>query len=181
MKVAVYLAEGFEEIEAVSIIDVLRRAEISVTVVSVSGKLEVTGAHHIKLVADELIENFRTEDFGMLVLPGGMPGTTNLLACRMLQNQVTDFNNQEKLLGAICAAPMVLGQLGILKNRQATCFPGFEKYLTGASVSAEAVVVSGNVITGRGAGVALAFALKIVEVLKGKSVSDNLAQKMLVP
>lgn len=181
MKVGVYLAEGFEEIEAVSIIDVLRRAEISVKVISVSGKLEVTGAHHIKLVADELIEDIQAEDFGMLILPGGMPGTTNLLACQILQKQVSDFNSQNKLLGAICAAPMVLGQWGILKNRQATCFPGFEKYLTGASVSAEAVVVSGNVVTGRGAGVALAFALKIVEILKGKSVSENLAQKMLVP
>lgn len=180
MKVGVYLAEGFEEIEAVSIIDVLRRAEISVKVISVSGKLEVTGAHHIKLVADELIEDIQAEDFGMLILPGGMPGTTNLLACKILQKQVSDFNSQNKLLGAICAAPMVLGQWGILKNRQATCFPGFEKYLTGASVSAEAVVVSGNVVTGRGAGVALAFALKIVEILKGKSVSENLAQKMLV-
>jgi len=181
MKVGVYLAEGFEEIEAVSIIDVLRRAEISVKVISVSGKLEVTGAHHIKLVADELIEDIQAEDFGMLILPGGMPGTTNLSACKILQKQVSDFNSQNKLLGAICAAPMVLGQWGILKNRQATCFPGFEKYLTGASVSAEAVVVSGNVVTGRGAGVALAFALKIVEILKGKSVSENLAQKMLVP
>lgn len=178
--IAVHLAEGFEEIEAVSIIDVLRRAGLQVDVVSVSGKKEVTGSHQIKITADQLFEEVDYDAVEMIVLPGGLPGANNLKAHSGLKEQILEFNKKEKLLGAICAAPMVLGNLGILKNKKATCFPGFENELKGARISGEHVEVDGKIITGKGVGVALHFALKIVETLKGKKQAGELAEKMIV-
>jgi len=179
-KVAVPLASGFEEIEAVCIIDVLRRAEIEVKVISTTGKLEVTGSHNIKLMSDILFEHVNFEKIDMLVLPGGMPGANNLKNHVGLQKQILNFNKNGKPLGAICAAPLVFGNLGILKNKTATCYPGFEKQLLGAKVTGKSVEVSEKIITGKGAGVAIEFALKIVEILKGKELSDELAKKMIV-
>ncbi|HEY3369673.1 MAG TPA: DJ-1 family glyoxalase III [Prolixibacteraceae bacterium] len=171
-KIAVHLAEGFEEIEAVSIIDVLRRADIDVLVVSMTGNLEVSGAHHLKVKADTLFEAVDYSELFMIVLPGGMPGAANLDAHMELKNQIKQFAQQNKPLAAICAAPMVLGNLGILTGKQAVCYPGFEKYLKGAEVLMAPVVESGNVITGRGIGTALEFALTIV----GKTVSVEKAK-----
>ncbi len=178
-KVAVHLAEGFEEIEAVSIIDVLRRAEIETLVVSVTEKPEVTGSHGIKITADQLFEAVDYKTVEMIVLPGGMPGAQNLKNHNALGEQILQFNKSGKPLGAICAAPMVLGNLGILANQKATCFPGFEDQLTGAQVTAEDVVTSGKIVTGRGPGVAIKFALKIVETIKGKELADELGKKMI--
>lgn len=180
-KIAVHLAEGFEEIEAISIIDVLRRAELDVVVVSVTGKTEVNGSHQIKVTADKLFEDIDYNTIDMIVLPGGMPGATNLSNHAGLRTQIIDFNKNGKPLGAICAAPLVFGQLGLLKNKNATCFPGFEKYLEGAKVTGNATETAGNIITGKGAGVAIQFALKIVEKTKGKALADELAQRMVVP
>ena len=171
--VAVHLAEGFEEIEAVSIIDVLRRAGIDTRVVSVIRKLDVTGSHGIRITADRLFEETDYESIGMIVLPGGMPGATHLKEHAGLCGEVLHFHRQGKLLGAICAAPIDFGHLGILKDRPATCYPGFENLLTGANVTGADVETSGNIITGKGAGVAVRFALKIVEMLKGKVLADN--------
>lgn len=179
-KIAVQLAAGFEEIEAISIIDVLRRAEITVTVISVTNKLEVTGAHAIKILADQIFEETNFKDFDMIVLPGGMPGALNLKNHKGLQEQILNFHKQGKPLGAICAAPMVLGNLGILKNETATCYPGFEDQLKEAKVSENKVERSGNIITGKGAGVAIEFALKIVELFKGEELANELAVKMIV-
>lgn len=179
-KIAVHLAEGFEEIEAISIIDVLRRADFEVTVVSVTGKIEVTGSHQIKVAADELFEGMDYTSIDMIVLPGGMPGAKNLKEHDGLRSQILDFNNSGKPLGAICAAPMVFGDLGILKNKKATCFPGFEQELKGAEVTSKSVEKDGQIITGRGAGVAVKFALSIVAMLKGQQASEQLAQKMVV-
>ena len=180
-KIAVHLAEGFEEIEAISIIDVLRRAELEVIVVSVTGKTDVTGSHQIKVTADELFEDIDYKTIDMIVLPGGMPGATNLNNHAGLRAQIIDFNKNGKPLGAICAAPLVFGQLGLLNNKNATCFPGFEKYLKGAKITGTATETSGNIITGKGAGVAIQFALKIVENLKGKVLAKELAQRMVLP
>ena len=179
-KIAVHLAEGFEEIEAISIIDVLRRAEMDVVAVSVTGKIEVTGGHQIKVTADKLFEEIDYSNVEMIVLPGGMPGATNLNNHAGLRNQILDFNKNGKPLGAICAAPLVFGQLGILKNKNATCFPGFEKYLEGAKVTGAATETAGNIVTGKGAGVAIQFALKIVEILKGNEHASQLADRMVV-
>jgi protein deglycase len=178
--IAVHLAEGFEEIEAVSIIDVLRRAEINVTVVSVTDKLEVTGSHGIKIITDKLFNVVNYELVDMIILPGGMPGASNLNNHLGLREQILNFYDNKKLLGAICAAPLVFGSLGILKDKKATCYPGFENQLHGAIVTMENVEVSENIITAKGAGVAIDFALKIVELLKGKEPANKLAQKMIV-
>ena len=179
-KVAVHLAEGFEEIEAVSIIDVLRRAGIETRVVSVTGKKEVTGSHHIQVTADVLFEAVDYSTIDMIVLPGGLPGANNLKDHTGLGKQILDFYKNGKPLGAICAAPLVFGNLGILKNQKATCFPGFENQLIGAEVTGAEVETSGKIVTGKGAGVAIKFALKIVEQLKGKELAEELGRKMIV-
>ncbi len=178
--ITVHLAEGFEEIEAISIIDVLRRAEFKVEVVSITGELEVTGSHNIKVTADALFEDIDYSDIDMIVLPGGMPGAANLKAHSGLREQILNFNDSEKPMAAICAAPMVFGNLGLLKEKQATCYPGFEDELHGAIITGEAVAEAGNIITGKGAGVAIKFALKIVEKFNGKEVADDLGAKMIV-
>jgi len=179
-KIAVHLADGFEEIEAISIIDVLRRADLDVLTVSVTGKLEVNGAHQIKVLADELFENVDYSHIYMIVLPGGMPGASNLNAHEGLKSQIVKFSNENKPLAAICAAPLVFGNLGLLNGKQAVCYPGFEKYLKGAEVLTIPVVESGNFITGRGPGVAIAFALKIVEKAVSAEKAGILAGQMLV-
>jgi protein deglycase len=179
-KIAVHLADGFEEIEAISIIDVLRRADLDVIVVSVTGKTEITGAHQIKVMADILFEKVDFDEIYMIVLPGGMPGAANLDAHSGLKSQIRKFVAENKQLAAICAAPLVFGNLGILEGKQAVCYPGFEKYLKGAEVLEIPVVESGNIITGRGPGVAIQFALRIVEKAISVEKAEVLAKQMLV-
>lgn len=179
--IAVHLADGFEEIEAVNIIDVLRRAELKVNVISVTDNLEVKGSHGIKIIADQLFSQVNYENIDMIILPGGMPGSANLNEHLGLREQILNFNENKKLLGAICAAPLVFGNLGILKNKKATCYPGFENQLHGAIVTNENIEVADNIITGKGAGVAINFALKIAEIFKGKTLAEKLAEKMIVP
>ena len=179
-KIAVHLADGFEEIEAISIIDVLRRAGFHVTIVSMNKSMEVNGAHEITVKADVLFEDLDYDNIDMIVLPGGMPGAANLKAHSGLREQILNFNDSEKPMAAICAAPMVFGNLGLLKEKQATCYPGFEDELHGAIITGEAVAEAGNIITGKGAGVAIKFALKIVEKFNGREVADDLGAKMIV-
>ena len=179
-QIAVHLADGFEEIEAVSIIDVLRRADLDVLVISVTGNHEVTGAHHLKVIADVLFEEVNYDKISMIVLPGGIPGATNLDQHSGLKEQILKFNGNNKSLAAICAAPLVYGNLGILEGKQAVCYPGYEKYLKGAEVLSIPVVESANIITGRGVGAALEFALKIVEKMVSPEKSALLAKQMLV-
>ena len=149
-RIAVHLAEGFEEIEAITIIDVLRRAGFDVACVSVSGKKNVTGSHRIGVVADQLFEETDYSAFDMIVLPGGMPGTKNLNNHEGLKQQIAAFHQQGKLLAAICAAPLVFGSMGLLKNRDAVCYPGYESYLTGANVKFDPVAISDNIIHRQG-------------------------------
>jgi 4-methyl-5(b-hydroxyethyl)-thiazole monophosphate biosynthesis len=179
-KIAVHLADGFEEIEAVTIIDVLRRAELDVLVISISENLEVAGAHQIKVIADVLFEQVNYEEIFMIVLPGGMPGAANLDDHAGLKLQISQFNANNKLLAAICAAPLVYGNLGILAGKQVVCYPGFEKYLKGAEILNIPVVESGNMITGRGPGAAIQFALKIVEKAVSIEKAESIARQMLV-
>ena len=179
-KIAVHLANGFEEIEAVSIIDVLRRAELDVQVVSVTGKLVVKGAHQLQLTADVLFEQVNYDDIYIIVLPGGMPGAANLKAHEGLKKIILKFDREGKQLGAICAAPLVYGNLGLLKGKKAVCYPGFEDQLIGADVLMEPVIKSGNITTSRGIGAALKFALALVEDIVSKEKADILAQQMLV-
>ena len=179
--IAVFLAEGFEEIEAVSIIDVLRRAAIETLVVSVTGNLEIKGSHDIIVKADILFEEIDFSRVDGMILPGGMPGSQNLKNHEALRQMLTAFNGEGKLLGAICAAPMVLGDLGILDHKDATCYPGFGQFLGLANLKDNPVVEDQNVITGSGAGVAVQFALKIVERLKGRELADTVGRKMMLP
>ncbi len=179
-KIAVQLAEGFEEIEAVTIIDILRRAELEVIVISITEKLEVTGSHNIKIIADQLFENTNYKTIDMIVLPGGMPGSINLNNHAGLKKEIVEFSKNGKQLAAICAAPLVFGELGILKNKNATCYPGFENRLEGATTTGNNIELAGNIVTGKGAGVAMEFSLKIIEIFKGKEFADELEAKMIV-
>ncbi len=179
-KVAVHLADGFEEIEAITIIDVLRRAGVDVVTVSITGKLDVYGAHQIKVSADVIFEQVNYDEIFMIVLPGGMPGSSNLNEHKDLRAQIVLFNDANKQLAAICAAPLVYGNLGILNGRRAVCYPGFEKYLKGADILNIPVTESGNITTGRGPGVAIKFALKLVEKLVSVQKAEQVADQMLV-
>jgi 4-methyl-5(b-hydroxyethyl)-thiazole monophosphate biosynthesis len=178
-KVAIHMAEGFEEVEAISIVDLLRRADINVLMVSMAHQLEVKGAHEIVVRADVLFEDVDYKDIFMMVLPGGMPGASNLDSHNGLKQQIKQFEDQDRPLAAICAAPMVLGKLGILKDKQAVCYPGYEKYLVDAQVLKVPVVESENVITGRGVGTALEFGLKLIEKIVSPEKAREIAKQIL--
>ncbi|MDR1357422.1 MAG: DJ-1/PfpI family protein [Tannerellaceae bacterium] len=181
MKRAVlFLATGFEETEAVGTVDVLRRGEIDVTVVSVTGERAVTGAHDVTLVADALFDEVSYESVDALVLPGGMPGSANLNACEPLKKLLTEHYAKGKTVAAICAAPLVFGGLGFVDGRKATCYPSFEPYLAGARITDEAVAVDGNVITGKGPGLVFDFALAIVSRLQGGEVKASVSAQLLL-
>jgi len=178
--VYVFLAEGFEEIEALSVVDILRRAGINTKTISITGNNVVSGAHGIPVVADK---NFDEESFAkaeMLVLPGGMPGASGLDAHKGLRELILNFDKANKPLAAICAAPLVYGNLGLLKGKQVTCYPGFEKFLEGAVLTNKAVVKDGLFITANGPGAALSFALEIVNHFLGKEKVDELVKGMMI-
>jgi 4-methyl-5(b-hydroxyethyl)-thiazole monophosphate biosynthesis len=175
-----FLAPGFEEIEAVGTIDILRRAGVSVSVVSVSGNRVVPGAHALSVEADVLFEQADFSSGDLLVLPGGMPGASNLNAHEGLKKQLLQYASSGKLIAAICAAPLVFGGLGLLQGKRATCYPGFESQLTGATVTGEAVVRDGNIITGQGPGKVFAFGLALVEALLGQAAAYEVAEGMLL-
>ncbi|MCW3804822.1 DJ-1 family glyoxalase III [Plebeiibacterium marinum] len=179
-RVYIFLADGFEEIEAITPIDVLRRAGIDVVTISITDSLTVTGAHQIMVMADKTFCGTDFSDADMLVLPGGLPGTTNLNNHKGLINLLLDASAKGKLIGAICAAPSILGQQNLLAQKNATCYPGFEDKLTDANYTGKDVEVANNLITGKGAGVSMKFALQLVELLKGKETAAELAKKMMI-
>ena len=179
-KVALFLADGFEEIEALATVDILRRAQIPVTTVSVTGKNEVTGVHSIPVIADSLFDETDFSQVGYLVLPGGMPGAQHLNEHEGLKKLITDFDRRGEPVAAICAAPMVLGGLGLLREKQATCYPGFEEKLTGAQVTGEKVVIDHHITTGKGPGLAFDFALALVEQIAGSDKRREVAQGLLL-
>lgn len=178
--VYLFLANGFEEIEAISSIDILRRADINTVAVSISEDKRVVGAHNLAIEADILLDEVKIEDAIALVLPGGMPGASNLNECKPLLALMEEQFKADRLIAAICAAPMVLGTLGISKGRRMTCYPGFEDYLLGATITNEGVTQDGKIITGRGPAYSAAFALKLVEEIKGKAKADEVAEGMLI-
>lgn len=173
-KVLIHFANGFEEVEAITPVDVLRRAGCEVITVSVTGKKEVTSTRGVTILADKLFVEADYDQAHMILLPGGQPGSDNLNRHEGLKKQLLTFHQQGKLIAAICAAPLVLGNLGILKGKRATCYPGVESQLTGATCTGNAVEIDGNVITGKGPGVALKFSLALVEKLVDKAKSDEL-------
>lgn len=178
-KVAVLLADGFEEIEALTAVDLLRRASIYVNTVSITDDYMVHGAHGINVHTEDLFEEVNFVGYDMIVLPGGMPGTTNLEEHAGVRRVIADFMESGKYVAAICAAPSILGGMGLLKGKRATCYPSFESKLAGAVIGKTPVVHDGNLITSRGMGTAIDFALKLVEVMTDKAKAEELAASII--
>ncbi len=173
-----FLANGFEEIEALCPLDLLRRAGLEVTTVGIGGE-RIQGAHGITVEADIPEGLYADAAPDMIILPGGMPGAKHLDESRTVDAALKAAARRGAFLAAICAAPMVLGHRGLLAGKHATCFPGFEKELTGAVISSERVVRDGNVITAAGMGVALDFGLALVAALKGEDTAADLRRAVL--
>lgn len=178
-KTAVFLADGFEEVEAFTQVDLLKRAGIEVKTVSITENKEVMGTHGIKTETDMVFDKAVLENFDGIVLPGGMPGADNLMKYKPLTDLIIKFNGKGKMLGAICAAPMIFGQLGILNGKKACSYPGFEKYLTGAEVEFNAVSHDGNIITSRGVGTAIEFAAEMTEFLLNKETAEEVLESIV--
>lgn len=178
--VYVFLATGFEEIEALTPVDILRRAGMDVRLVSVSGSETVKGARNIEVKSDLLFDDIDKDFADILVLPGGMPGTTNLMNCKPLTELVTEHYNKGKHIAAICAAPTIFGKLNLLKGKNATCYPGMEDELIGANVCYESVVTDSNVTTSRGMGTAIDFSLELLKLMSGdENTANEMADKVV--
>lgn len=172
-KVCVFLADGFEEIEGLTVVDILRRAGVETETVSVMGRIQINGSHGITVEADKLFEEADVANADMLVLPGGMPGTLNLKAHDGLREQLLAFDRDGKNIAAICAAPSVLSELGLLKGKKACAYPSFEDQLDCLEVLKVPAVTDGNVTTGRGMGAAIPFALELTALLCGKEKAEE--------
>jgi len=180
-RVCVLLAEGFEELEAITIIDILRRAEVDVVTLSVQANgLNVKGSHGITVQADKTLLAVANAAWDMVILPGGLPGATNLRDAVEVQELLQKQHQAGGKIGAICAAPIALGAAGILQGKKATSYPGFEGELRGATCVADRVVRDGNVVTSRGPGTAIEFALEIASELCSPEVAQNLRKGMLI-
>ncbi len=178
-KIAVFFATGFEEIEALAVVDMCRRAGIEVEMVSVNDNLGVAGAHDIVVGMNKAYKEVDFSKLDMIVLPGGGMGTKNLEAQEKLMAQVDSFHKEGRYLAAICAAPSIFGHRGILEGKKACCYPGFEKDLAGAEVVLDGVVRDGHVITSRGMGCAIDFSLEIISVLCGAEVAAEKAASII--
>ena len=178
--VYLFLGTGFEEVEAVATIDVLRRAEVELTTVSVMNERIVEGAHGVRIEADKMFDEVDCTNAEMLILPGGMPGTLNLGAHEGLAMSLREQNKRGGWIAAICAAPSILGKMHLLRNREAVCYPGFENQLEEAFVLQDRVKVSGNVVTSKGPGCTIEFALQLATILKGEAVASMVSEGMLV-
>lgn len=180
-KICVFTADGFEEVEGLTVVDLLRRAGEEVLMVSISDSLSVTGSHGIEIKADTFFDDVDYDTVDMLVLPGGMPGTVNLGEHKGLCSLLKEFDKQGKRVAAICAAPSVLAALGILEGKEAACYPGFEGKLKqgGARVLEESVVRDGNVTTSRGVGTAIDFALELISQLEGDVKSHQIKKSIV--
>lgn len=177
-KALIFLTTGFEDIEALGTVDILRRGGVDIKTVSLLNEKTVVTSHGIPVIADLIFSETDFSGVDMLILPGGTPKINDYDG---LKEKVMEFYNAGKNVAAICAAPMVFGGLGILKGKEATCYPGFEQYLDGAILKTkEAVVVQGNVVTGRGPGLTFDFALQLLEILEGKAKRDEIAKQLLL-
>ena len=172
------LANGFEEIEALAPVDILRRAGLDVKTCSI-GEREVIGAHGIRVLADLTEDELDISKVDMLILPGGMPGATNLDASPLTDALINEVTSKSGRLAAICAAPLVLGRRGLLKGKRATCYPGFEDELLGATATGEGVVTDGNITTAKGMGVALEFAKELVRLTLGEKKAAEISASIM--
>ncbi len=180
-RVAVFLADGFEEVEALTTVDLLRRAQIFVDTVSITEDYMVTGSHGITVQTEDLFDEVDYDEFDVLCLPGGMKGVQNLKEDGDLRQLIAEFLDGGKKIAAICAAPTILGDMGRLKGRRVTCHPIVESEINaaGAVLTRQPATVDGNLITGQAAGSAVPFALKLIEVLAGKEKSEQIAENIV--
>ena len=178
-KIYEFLANGFEDIEGLATVDILRRGGIDVVTVSITGSEFVETAHGITLKADAIFEDVDFSDADMLLLPGGMPGASNLNAHKGVRETLLKHNEAGKRIGAICAAPMVLGSLGLLDGKKATCYPGCEKYLTGAEYTATLYQEADNIITGEGPAAVFPYAYKILSYFVGEEATKQMQEGMM--
>ena len=178
-KVYIFMADGFEEVEGLTVVDLLRRAGIDIVMVSIMGKKNVTGAHNITIEVDGIFEEMDFADGEMLVLPGGMPGTTNLMKHQGLDKLLRDFDNKKKPIAAICAAPTILANKGMLKGRDATCYEGVEDEMSHANIVDAPVVVDGHITTSKGVGTAIDVALSLISKFKGEDEAKRIGAQIL--
>ena len=178
--VCIFLADGFEMIETLTPCDILRRAGLDVRLVSVNGKDFVRSTHGVDVKTDMVLNDVDPETMDLMILPGGMPGAKNLYETKPLIELLMRQAKEKKPIAAICAAPFILGKCGLLRGKKATCYPGFEDDLLGAAVLADGVVRDGNLVTAKGMGVSLAFALELCELLCGKEKRDAIAKSIMM-
>ena len=178
-KIGIFMADGCEEIEGLTVVDVVHRAKMEIVMLSITGKKEVTSSHGVTFLADALAEETGYEDLDGIVLPGGMPGTMHLLENETVNAVIRKFAEEGKLVAAICAAPSVLGAAGLLEGKHATCHPGFEEKLTGATTSEDEVVVDGNIITSRGMGTAIDFAAALIARLQDEKKAEEIKASII--
>lgn len=178
-KAGIFLADGFEEVEGLTVVDLLRRAGMEVETLSIMEKDLVESSHKVTVKADKLAKEADYDSFDILVLPGGMPGTLNLGNSGIVQESLEKQNQKGKWIGAICAAPSVLGEAGLLRGKEAVCYPGFEEKLLEAKVCVEPVKVDGNIITSRGMGTAIDFGLAIIEQLISKEKAEEIGKGII--
>lgn len=178
-EVLMFIAHGFEDTEAISTLDLLRRAGINTKTVSITDSYSVISAHELEIKTDYVFKDINKDNCSMIILPGGLPGATNLLNYEPLIKFIKKFNEQGLPISAICAAPMILGSNGILKGKKATCYPGFEQYLEGATIMNERVIKDGNIITANGIGSVFQFSQMIMEQFVGKEATTSVLKKAM--
>ncbi len=179
-KLAIFFADGSEEIEGLTVVDILRRGGITIDMISIYDKVEVKGSHGIVFTTDKCLAEFSSSYYDGVILPGGLPGTTNLGATDVVTDAVKEYAAAGKLVAAICAAPSVLGACGVLEGKNATSYPGFADQMTGCHYMEDVKsVVDGNIITSRGMGAAIDFALHILEYFTDHATAHRLAEKVM--
>ena len=179
MNIKILIADGFEEIEAITLIDLLRRAAYDLKTVSIMKTKEVKGAHEIKIITDLIFDNKDFNDIDVLILPGGVPGVTNLASDNRVLELVKKIFNEKKYIAAICAAPFVLEKAGILKRKRITCFPSWADIIKSPEIVSTNVVVDDKIITGRGVGASIDMGLKLVEIFSSKEESEKLRKEIV--
>ncbi len=180
-KVALFLADGFEEIEGLTVVDILRRGGVEVDTISINGRYEVNGSHKIQVKADKTLSEIRKDDYNMLVLPGGKVGTENLEACDELLDMVGYFYGAGKYIAAICAAPSIFAHRGFLMGKKATCHPSFEGELEkgGAFLTKRPLEIDSGIITGQGMGASIEFALALTGICAGEEAAEKIAEAIV--
>lgn len=179
-RAVIFLADGFEEIEGLAVVDILRRADVVIDTVSIMGTKEIRGGHNIMLMADYLPEEVDFDSYDMVILPGGGEGHINLKKSQVVKDVVMKFNADNKYIAAICAAPTVIGGMGLLNGKNACCYGGMEEGLIGANVKYDDVVVDGKFITSRGMGTAIKFGLTLMSIFKGMDAAKDMADAIML-